>query len=31
MRVAHETMTEQPVMQRAVLERTAHDLITKLP
>ena len=31
MRVAHETVTEEPVMQRAVLERTAHDLITKLP
>ena len=31
MRVSHETVTEEPVMQRAVLERTAHDLITKLP
>ena len=31
MRVAHETLTEKPVMQRDVLERTAHDLITKLP
>jgi hypothetical protein len=31
MRVSHETMTEEPVMQRAVLERTAHDLISKLP
>jgi hypothetical protein len=31
MRVSHETVTEEPVMQRAVLERTAHDLINKLP
>jgi hypothetical protein len=31
MRVSHETMTEEPVMQRAVLERTAQDLIAKLP
>jgi len=31
MRVAHETLTERPVMQHEVLERTAHDLITKLP
>lgn len=31
MRVSHETITEEPVMQRAVLERTAQDLIAKLP
>lgn len=31
MRITHETVTEEPVMQRAVLERTAHDLITNLP
>lgn len=31
MRISHETMTEEPVMQRAVLERTALDLIAKLP
>jgi len=31
MRVSHETVTERPVMQRAVLERTAHELIAKLP
>jgi hypothetical protein len=31
LRVSRETVTEEPVMQRAVLERTAHDLITNLP
>ena len=31
MRVSHETVTEEPVMQRAVLERTAQDLVAKLP
>ena len=31
MRISQETTTEEPVMQRAVLERTAHDLISKLP
>jgi hypothetical protein len=31
MRVSHETLTEEPVMQRAVLERTAQDIIAKLP
>jgi hypothetical protein len=31
MRVSHDTVSEEPVMQRAVLERTAHDLIAKLP
>ena len=31
MRISQESMTEEPVMQRTVLERTAHDLIAKLP
>jgi hypothetical protein len=31
MRVSHETMSEQPIMQRAVLERTALDIVAKLP
>lgn len=31
MRVSHDTTSEEPVMQRAVLERTAQDLIAKLP
>lgn len=31
MRISHETVTEEPVMQRTVLERTAQDLIAKLP
>jgi len=31
MRVSQETVTEEPVMQHAVLERTARDLIAKLP
>jgi hypothetical protein len=31
MRVSHETVTEEPVMQRAVLERTAQDIIARLP
>jgi hypothetical protein len=29
--VSQERVSEEPVMQRAVLERTARDLITKLP
>lgn len=31
MRISHETVTEDPVMQRTVLERTAEDLIRRLP
>jgi hypothetical protein len=31
MRVSHETMSEQPIMQHAVLERTALDIVAKLP
>jgi hypothetical protein len=31
MRHSHDTMTEEPVMQRTVLERTARDLIARLP
>ena len=31
MRVSHETVTEEPIMQRTVLERTAQDLVAKLP
>lgn len=31
MRISHESVTEQPVMLRTVLERTAQDLIAKLP
>jgi hypothetical protein len=31
MRHAHDTVTEEPVMQRTVLERTARDLIARLP
>lgn len=31
MRISRESMTERPVMQRAVLERTAEDLVAKLP
>jgi hypothetical protein len=31
MRHAHDTMTEEPIMQRTVLERTARDLIARLP
>ena len=31
MRISQDTVTEEPVMLRTVLERTAHDLIAKLP
>jgi hypothetical protein len=31
MRISQETVTEEPVMLRTVLERTAQDLIAKLP
>ena len=31
MRISQDTVTEEPVMQRAVLERTAADLIGKVP
>jgi hypothetical protein len=31
MRISHESVTEEPVMLRTVLERTAKDLIAKLP
>ncbi|MGH8662522.1 MAG: hypothetical protein ACREUB_12305 [Burkholderiales bacterium] len=31
MRISQERMSEEPIMQRAVLERTAHDLIARLP
>lgn len=31
MRIAQDRMTEEPVMQREVLERTARDLTAKLP
>ncbi len=31
MRMSHDTATEQPVMQRIVLERTARDLVARLP
>ena len=31
MRQAHDTVTEEPIMQRTVLERTARDLIARLP
>ena len=31
MRISHESVTEEPVMLRTVLERTAQDLIAKLP
>ncbi len=31
MRHSHDTVTEEPVMQRTVLERTARDLIARLP
>jgi hypothetical protein len=31
MRISQESVTEEPVMLRTVLERTAHDLIAKLP
>ena len=31
MRHAHDTVTEEPIMQRTVLERTARDLIARLP
>jgi hypothetical protein len=31
MRISQETVMEEPVMLRTMLERTAHDLIAKLP
>ena len=31
MRHSHDTVTEEPIMQRTVLERTARDLIARLP
>ncbi len=31
MRISQESMSEEPVMQRTVLERTARDLVAKLP
>lgn len=31
MRISHDTVTDEPVMQRRVLERSARDLISKLP
>ena len=31
MRISQDTVTEEPVMLRAMIERTAHDLIAKLP
>ena len=31
MRISQDTVTEEPVMLRTVLERTAHDLIAKMP
>jgi hypothetical protein len=31
MRHAHDTMSEEPVMQHTVLERTARDLVARLP
>ncbi len=31
MRISQESVTEEPVMLRTMLERTAHDLIAKLP
>ena len=31
MRISQDTMTEEPVMLRTVLERTAQDLIAKMP
>lgn len=31
MRISHEVVTEDPIMQRTVLERTAQDLIARLP
>jgi hypothetical protein len=31
LRHAHDTMSEEPVMQRTVLERAARDLIARLP
>lgn len=31
MRYTHDTMSEEPVMQRTVLERTAQDLVARLP
>jgi len=31
LRHAHDTMSEEPIMLRTVLERTARDLIARLP
>ena len=31
MRISQETVTEEPVMQRLVLERTARDIVARLP
>lgn len=31
MRISQETVTEEPVMQRMVLERTARDMVARLP
>ena len=31
LRIAQDTMTEEPVMQRTILERTARDLVARLP
>jgi hypothetical protein len=31
MRISQETITEEPVMQRVVLERTARDIVARLP
>ncbi len=31
MRVSEDTLTEEPVMQRTILERTARDLVARLP
>lgn len=31
MRMAEDTLTEEPVMQRRILERTARDLVARLP
>jgi hypothetical protein len=31
MRISKDRVTDEPVMQRTVLERTAQDLISKLP
>lgn len=31
LRHSHDTMSEEPIMQRTVLERTARDLVARLP